>query len=351
MEGAMTIKEIANALQVSTATVSNVIHGHLEKMSPETAQRIREKLEHYQYIPNMCARMLANGDSQILGIITNYPNREEKFALQDPFVSEMIGALENTIRTSGYYTMLHAAQNAVEIHRIAQTWNADGLIVMGLQANQCRELMKATKKPVVFIDCYFDTGEQYNNIGLDDQGGMYRITKYLLSLGHKDILFIGDQPMLWGVDARRLKGHIEALAKEGIPWADERYAFVSKDRKRRSQDFDRLAQRLERKRDTVWMFISDYYAVDAIDYLLDHGLRVPEDISVTGFDDNILAHTIRPRLTTIHQNVSQKAEMAVKTLLELLGDNLDTPFSLMLSTRLIKGQSVKALNSQRTPLE
>ena len=89
----MTIKEIANVLRVSTATVSNVIHGHLEKMSPETAQRIREKLEHYQYIPNMCARMLANGDSQIIGIITNYPNREEKFALQDPFVSEMIGAL------------------------------------------------------------------------------------------------------------------------------------------------------------------------------------------------------------------------------------------------------------------
>ncbi len=338
----MTIREIANTLRVSTATVSNVIHGHLEKMSPETAQRVREKLEQYQYIPNMCARMLANGDSQIIGIITNYPNREEKFALQDPFVSEMIGALENTIRSSGYYTMLHAAQNAVEIHRIAQTWNADGLIVMGLQANQCRELVAATNKPVVFIDCYFDMGEQYNNIGLDDQGGMYRMTRHLLSMGHRDILFIGDQPELWGVDARRLKGHIQALAKEGIPWTQGRYAAISKDRKLRSQDFEKMSQRLKSRHDTVWMFISDYYAVDAVDYLLDHGYHVPEDISVTGFDDNILAHTIRPRLTTIHQNVSQKAEMAVKTLLELLGGTLDAPFSLMLSTRLIKGQSVKA---------
>lgn len=152
----MTIKEIANSLDVSTATVSNVIHGHLEKMSPETAQLVRKKLEQYQYIPNMGARMLAKGDSEIVGVITNYPNREEKFALQDPFVSEMIAALENAIRARGYYTMLRAAQTAAEIHRISQTWNAVGLIVMGLQANQCRELVEATRKPIVFVDCYFD---------------------------------------------------------------------------------------------------------------------------------------------------------------------------------------------------
>ena len=108
----MTIKEIAEALDVSTATVSNVIHGHLEKMSPETAQMVREKLEEYQYIPNMGARMLAKGASRIIGVITNYPNREEKYALQDPFVSEMIGGLENAIRSRGYYMMLRAAQNA-----------------------------------------------------------------------------------------------------------------------------------------------------------------------------------------------------------------------------------------------
>lgn len=71
----MTIKEIANSLGVSTATVSNVIHGHLVKMSPETAQIIRKKLEQHQYIPNMGARILAKGDSEIVGIITNYPQQ------------------------------------------------------------------------------------------------------------------------------------------------------------------------------------------------------------------------------------------------------------------------------------
>ena len=213
---AMTIKEIANSLGVSTATVSNVIHGHLEKMSPETAQLVRKKLEQYQYIPNMGARMLAKGDSEIVGVITNYPNREEKFALQDPFVSEMIAALENAIRARGYYTMLRAAQTAAEIHRISQTWNAVGLIVMGLQANQCRELVEATRKPIVFVDCYFDEGEQYNNVGLDDLGGMRQLTETLLKLGHRNMLLVGDQPTLWGVDALRLRGHQQALSAAGV---------------------------------------------------------------------------------------------------------------------------------------
>src|SRR5512143_1431359 len=111
----VTIKQIAESLNVSTATVSNVLHGHLQKMSPDVAQRIREKLEEYHYIPNMGARMLAKGDSEIIGVITNYPNREEKLALQDPFVSEMIGSLENEIRSHHFFTLLYAAQNAQEI--------------------------------------------------------------------------------------------------------------------------------------------------------------------------------------------------------------------------------------------
>lgn len=340
----MTIKEIAKALNVSTATVSNVIHGHLEKMSPETAQMVREKLEEYQYIPNMGARMLAKGASRIIGVITNYPNREEKYALQDPFVSEMIGGLENAICSRGYYMMLRAAQNAPEIHQIAQTWNVDGLIVMGLQANQCRELREAIDKRLIFIDCYFDPGDKFNNIGLDDQGGMYKMTKYLLRQGHTEITFIGDQPVLWGVDAQRLKGHQAALKEAGIVWDDSKYFYISKDRKRRDQDFELLAKRIGK--DSAFMFISDYYAVEAINYLTDHGYRIPEDISVTGFDDNILSHVVRPRLTTVHQDVAQKAEMAAKKIDDLLMGNAKEPVDVRLSTRIIRGKSVKNLKTK-----
>ena len=342
----MTIKEIAEALNVSTATVSNVIHGNLKKMSPATAEIIRKKLEEYSYIPNMSARILAKGQSSIIGVITNYPNREEKFALQDPFVSELMGALENAIRTEGYYMMLNAAQNANEIARIAQTWDVDGLIVMGLQANQCRELMEEAKKPIVFIDCYFDRGEMYNNVGLDDRKGMYQLTRYLLKSGHRNMLFIGDQPVLWGVDANRLQGHIDALATAGIEWDQKNYREISKDRKIRQQDFEKLAKRLRRENTTAWLFTSDYYAVEAINFLHDAGFHVPEDISVTGFDDNILAHVVRPRLTTVHQDVYKKAEAAVKMLMGIISGACTSASSVVLCPRTVHGNSIKVLEKE-----
>ena len=260
----------------------------------------------------------------------------------------MIAALENAIRANGYYTMLHAAQTAAEIHRISQTWNAVGLIVMGLQANQCRELMQVTRKPIVFVDCYFDQGERYNNVGLDDEGGMRQMTEHLLKLGHRNMLFVGDQPVLWGVDARRLRGHQQALEAAGLAWQETHYFCVSKDRKRRGEDYQRMLEYVRMLGCTVCLFISDYYAVEAIDFLLDQGVRVPEDISITGFDDNILSRVIRPRLTTVHQNVTRKAQTALHALFDILDKTAKEPVSLVLPTRIIRGSSVKDLRLNRT---
>lgn len=342
----MTIKEIAEALNVSTATVSNVIHGHYEKMAPDTAERIRKKVEEYQYIPNMGARILAKGASQMIGVITNYPNRREKLALQDPFVSEMIGALENAIRSRGYFMMLRAAQSAPEIHQIAQTWNVDGLIVMGLQANQCRELAAVSEKPLIFVDCYFDPGEAYNNIGLDDEGGMFRMTKYLLSVGHRRILFVGDQPSLWGVDAHRLLGHRRALEKAGLTWEEKNYEFISKDAAHRPKDYERLIKRIGAF--TAFMFTSDYYATEAMNYFMDQGIRIPEDVSITGFDDNLLSRMVRPRLSTVHQDVSLKADQAAKSLIELIEGEETGLIDLRLRPRVIRGESIR--NLRENPL-
>ncbi len=340
----ITIKEIADSLKVSTATVSNVIHGHLNKMSPEMAQRIRDKLEEYHYIPNMGARMLAKGDSEIIGVITNYPNREEKLALQDPFVSELIGALENEIRTRRFFTMLYAAQNAQEINHIAQTWNTVGLIIMGLQADQCRELIKIAQRPVVFIDCYFDTGEQYSNVGLNDFQGGFLMAEHLIKNGHRSIAYVGDQPVLYGVDAHRLAGHQAALHKHGIPWGNDSYIQIAKDFKLRRENYKSLLPRAGKK-DTAWVFTSDYYAAEAVNFLTDNGILVPGDISVTGFDDNMLAHILRPRLTTIHQSVARKAEHAVKILLDILDKKAEAPAQVTLPVRLVKGGTVKNLTA------
>ena len=85
-----------------------------------------------------------------------------------------------------------------------------------------------------------------------------------------------------------------------------------------------------------------------MDFLTDHGVRVPDEISITGFDDNILSRIIRPRLTTVHQNVTKKAEAALRVLFEILDGTAQAPVSLTLPARVVRGGSVKDMRKMET---
>ena len=149
------------------------------------------------------------------------------------------------------------------------------------------------------------------------------------------------QGLVWGIQPG--SADWQALEAAGITWSETRYFCISKDRKRRSEDYLRLMERFRREGHTVCLFISDYYAVEAVDFLTDHGVQVPEEISITGFDDNILSRVIRPRLTTVHQNVTQKAQTALRVLFDILDQTAQEPVSLILPTRVVRGESVKDL--------
>ena len=123
--------------------------------------------------------------------------------------------------------------------------------------------------------------------------------------------------------------------------------MISKDRKLREHDLKNLSHRIGVEKETVWVFISDYYAVEAMDYLTDHGYSVPEDISVTGFDDNILAQVIRPRLTTVHQDVTKKAEAAVRAMIGILQGQQKQPVNIVQNTRTVHGHSIQILIDQK----
>lgn len=335
-----TIKEIAASLGVSTATVSNVIHGHLHKMSPETARRVQKKLEALQYAPNMSARMLAKGDTDIIGLIVNYPRYEEMRVLQDPFVSELVASVERAIRRRNLYMMIYSAQTAQDINEIARTWNTLGLVVCGLSRGESTALKQVAQCPVVFVDGDFEVGEDYNNIGLEDRKGARTLAHYLLQNGHRHIAFVSDQERPVGADAERLLGMRDVLKEAGVPWGKESGFFtLPTARSARERALRRLTRHIGNPV-TAYMFSSDLYAAEAVNYFQDHGIRVPEDISVTGYDDNVLAQTVRPRLTTIHQDVSQKGESAVRMLTELMDEPDRPPSSIILPVTFVPGASV-----------
>ena len=337
----VTIKQIAAELDVSPTTVSNVIHGNTKEVSPQTIQRVREKIEELQYIPNMNARSLARSSSKIIGLIIRYPTMEGKNVVQDPFNSELIGVIENEVRKLGYYLMLYASDKADEIQKMAITWNVDGIISLGLNASECRKMKENLKIPLVFIDCYFqDDDESYTNVGLKDRECAKRITEYLIGMGHKKIAFLADNRV--GVDYERWQGYREALEEHHIPVPKNEFFQIGFGTAGIIKTYDIVCQRIGEF--TALFFASDYYASFAVNYFYDRGIRVPEDISVVGFDDNIFARNTRPRLTTMRQNPSKKGRTAVAQVLRLINNESIPVHNIRLDAELVIRDSVKDIS-------
>lgn len=342
----ITIKEIAEGLNVSPTTVSNVIHGKLKRVSAENAERIEKRLKELNYIPSMGARMLAKGDSKIIGVIMNTcddeDNQMEKYSLAyGNFNSTIFSVLEREIRQREYYMMFYESRRIEEIIKVVKTWNIDGLIIWGLMGEKCLALSEKIDCPIVFIDGCIEPRANCVNIGLYDVYGGYLATLYLLENGHRRITFATDSMPLEGVSSERYKGYKQALAEYGLNDNQERVIYLPKKKMERMHYYEKAYQELHNS--TAFFFDSDYYAVEAMNFLMDKGVRIPEEISIIGFDDNALSRVVRPQLTTIHQNVAEKAVQAVTQLHKLMKDPDMTNRTIMLPVQLLVRGTVKRI--------
>ena len=125
------IIDIADELGVSTATVSNVIHGKTKKISDATVRRVQEKLVERGYIPNMAATLLSQNNSRIVGVVVNNHPKYEGHVLEDPFVSSAVNALSDTLESHGYFLMLKKTNNIMDSVPFASMWNMEGMVIMG----------------------------------------------------------------------------------------------------------------------------------------------------------------------------------------------------------------------------
>ena len=122
-ENKVRIIDIANELDLSTATVSNVLHGKTKKISDATVKRVERKLEEMGYIPNMAATLLARNNSRIIGVVVNDHAKYEGHVFEDSFISATINALSDVIETQGYFMMLRKIKNIEDIVRFSTMWN------------------------------------------------------------------------------------------------------------------------------------------------------------------------------------------------------------------------------------
>lgn len=300
-ENKVRIVDIADELGVSTATVSNVIHGKTKKISARTVKRVQEKLEERGYIPNMAATLLAQNNSRIVGVVVNDHEKYEGRVLLDPFIASSVNYLADEIEQNGYFMMLKKTRDLLEAISFASMWNMVGMVILGFCDHEYQELRSRIHIPFVVYDGYFENKGRICNLQIDDRDGGRQVGEYLRGLGHERVLCISDNREC--MDLQRYEGLCAGL---GFP-ADLMLIPIQKEARSR-----RYGEQLDRLRSYSAIFaVSDYYAVDLIGFLQNAGVRVPEEVSVIGFDDSAICEQVVPSLTSVRQDYRARARLAM----------------------------------------
>lgn len=324
------IRDIAEELGLSTATVSNVIHGKTHKVSEKTVWRVQALLEERQYIPSMAGILLAQNDSKIIGVFINDHEKYQGHTLEDAFIASSLNYLSTEMEAAGFFMMVKKAKRPEEIIQFASMWNMDGVVVIGFCHQDYRYLRGHMRIPFVVYDGVCQQTDRIVNITLDNFDGGMQMGRFFQSRGHKKALCITDNRER--MDSERIEGFCQGFAGEWIEVLEipiekeKRWTFYKKKR-----EIFHLV--------TGVFAVSDVYALDLIQFLKQEGFRVPEEISVAGFDDIPLCQMSSPPLTTIRQDGEQRAKIAMQKLQELKSMK-ETDTEITLPVMLVERESV-----------
>ena len=321
--GRIRIVDIAEELGLSTATVSNVIHGKTKKISDETVKRVQQLLEERQYIPSMAGILLAQNNSKIIGVVINDHEKYGGHTLEDPFIGASVNALAKEIGQAGKFLMLKITEKWDEIPKFASMWNMEGMVLIGYGEQNYKKLREQMHIPFVIYDGYMESSGNLVNIEVDHFDGGVQAGRYLKKRGHRNVLCISDNNVCMDMERfMGLKREIPNAELMVIPMEQDLRAIYYKEHLE------------EIKKYSAVFAVSDYYAMDMIRFLKSVGVCVPEDVSVVGFDNVRGSETFVPALTTIEQDHRQRAALAMKMLNRLrngdgVGQNVTLPVTLI----------------------
>lgn len=332
------IKDIADYCGVSIATVSYVINGK-EKVSPKKRQEVWNAIKELKYNPNMNARALSKGESKLIGILL--PLVEEKDRISNlisdnPFYMEFISGVAMATQDRGYDILIAGANNKLDFKRWISQRSLDGVITFGAIPSDFYQIIKDEEVPCCLVDS--DEIEGFLSVSIDDELGCYLATKHLLDLNHKKIGFACASLDKSHVNQKRWKGYKRALSEYGIDY-DKNLCFeddVSYDSGRRI-----AVQVLKDKSITGLVCTSDTIAIGVIKEYNERQIKIPEHLSIVGFDDIKISSFITPGLTTVKQDVTLKAKMATDYLISSLTNKEREKIKTVLTPTLIIRNSTK----------
>jgi len=305
----LTISDVAQAAGVSTATVSNVLN-KTGKVGQRTQLLVLSTVKRLGYFPNAHARHLASRDSRTLGIIVS--------DIENPFFPEVIKSFEIRARELGYDAILsdtnYDPRRTREAAERMMKHNVRGVAVMTseISLRLIHELARR-KIAVTFLDLAPVQGYM-SNLRIDYFSGVEQIVNYLSACGHRRIAFVAGRAKLKS-NLARLQAYEKCMLKLGL----EPGPIIPGDLRFEGGLAAGLAIPKLFPRPTAVMAINDLTAVGVIKGLVKSGCRVPEDISVTGFDNTRLAEYSNPSITTVDIHRDMLGQMAADALHELSG--------------------------------
>ena len=326
-----TSADVATEAGVSRTTVSFVLNGRTDvKIPDETRRRVLDAATRLGYHPNAPARQLAGGRSHILALVMRQTPEQ---VAGDAVLAETLRGFAAAARAGGFRVMVeplpHEGPDATYA-ALLRAQHADGLVISGPRVDD-PSLLELVRDgfPIVLQGAL--PGVDVTSVDVDNVAGARGAVEHLLSLGHRRIACITNAPLVYTAAQDRLDGYLDALRAAGI---DPRPGWIA------AADFDApsghaaMQELLGRSPFDAVFVASDVVALGAIGALRDAGRRVPEDVSVVGFDDIPLAAYFDPPLTTVRLPAFELGQAAGRALLERIAGG-DVAARTLLPTELI----------------
>ena len=330
----ITMKDVARQLGVSTVTVSKALSDR-EGVSDSVRDMIKQKADEMGYRYNFLGKSMKEGMNYNVGVIV-----AEQFMHESAFYAKMYQMISSDLLTYNYFGILEVVTEEDErecnLPKLLQNNKVDGLIILGQMSRPYIEEIVASGVPFIFLD-FSDEFFLVDTIISDNFYGAFEITMHLISKGHRRIGFVGNIHATTSIMDRYV-GYYKALRQNKLELREE---WILSDR----DDHGKFIPiQLPTNMPTAFVCNCDEVAYQFIRQLKSSGYRVPEDISVVGFDNYLYATISDPQISTVEVNVEAMSEAAVNSILRRMKHPAFDFSRKIISGRIITRDSVKELS-------
>ncbi len=330
-----TIADIAREAGVSAMTVSRFLNGK-GPVAKETARRIQEVIDRFGYQPNYLARSLSSKKSMVIGV--TIPRIEH--ALLDNYLAQALSGITDAVLLHDYRVMLFPFNpnegDPNEFVNLFRSKMIDGLVmVKTLHGDERIRMLAKNQLPFVLVNHKY-YAPHVHFIDVNNEQGMRLVVEYLIKKGHRKLAFVSGD--LRETNARdRLNGFLKVMEQSGLEVRDDWIVYGQFNQQIAYEKSAYLFS--DKDRPDAVVCSDDYMAIGVIRRIKEIGLRVPDDVAVTGFDDIEIAAYTRPALTTVRQPIEKIGRLAGETLLKLLKQVPKNPVRRLLKVELIVRES------------